>query len=361
MNGGYTVGEWSPTFKLFWELKVLTNITAHFITPSQGKEFTQGEKIRWSITYTGYISSQSLSWWEFGDINSNLLKIGRQPIIAGYGTNQRVEVIIKTKRRLGLVRNEYDDIIFEEAEEFKIDPDLLKSLIHQESLSPEGGTYHFKPNAYRYEPCIDYNYFSKINPSIGMTQEPYNHFTIRGKNLKGDNIPEGDKVSTLEPSYKQMIREGVLKKAHILKFDDNDPDLTLTELWRDNDAIQRWSRFIDPNSDWCRDLLIETNRNFTVQFLLTGSYGLSQVLYQTAIVLGFNQEKPNRSPYDLFIPDVGIHYGAKRLKKCYDTYKNWRTAVRCYNGSVTSEATEKYAKDVYDTFYLSNLYDLIIE
>ena len=89
------MGEWSPSFKLFWELKVLTNITAHFITPSQNQEFTQGEKIRWNIIYNGFLASQSLSWWEFGDINSNLLKTGRQPIIAGYGTNQSVEVVIK--------------------------------------------------------------------------------------------------------------------------------------------------------------------------------------------------------------------------------------------------------------------------
>ena len=350
------MGEWSPSFKLFWEIKVLTNITAHFITPSQNQEFTQGEKIRWNIIYNGFLASQSLSWWEFGDINSNLLKIGRQPIIAGYGTNQSVEVVIKGKRRLGLVRNEYDDIIFKEAEAFGIDPDLLKSLIHQESLSPEGGEYHFKANAYRYEPCIDYNYFSKINPSIGITQEPYNHFTIRGKNLKGDNIPEGDKVSSLNPPYKQMVKEGALVSRWALRFDDNDPNLTLTELWQNNDAIQNWTDNISPTG-WCKDLLNQASRNFTVQFPLSGSYGLTQILYQTAIERDFNRDKLNRSMYELFKPEIGIHYGAKHLKHCYDTEgggTDWQKALFCYNRS------DKYVTEVYNK-YLSDLYDFIIE
>ena len=334
MNGGYTVGEWSPTFKLFWELKVLTNITAHFITPSQGKEFTQGEKIRWSITYTGYISSQSLSWWEFGDINSNLLKTGRQPIIAGYGTNQSVEVVIKGKAKLGKKYNNYDDIIIEKGQQYGIPPDLLKSLIHQEAMKKydeQLGQRLFEARSYRYEAHKDYDWYSRQSPSIppvggwrGLANHPEHHFTIAGKVVTGESIPPGNQVPSGYCYWSSNTAAGPLK------FPNNKCEgVTAADLVA-----------LNPNQDWPQ----RPNWNFTAQLVLAASYGLGQTMYETAVNRGFDTRtesgKPARPVEDLFNPEVSIDLSAGYLKRQYQG--DWRLALFAYNGSYESPYPEEF-------------------
>jgi len=96
LNGGYTVGEWTPLFKLFWESRTLTSVTDSFANPTQGQQFTKGDKIRWMVTYIGHLQSQPLSWFELGNIDSNRFDAGNQIIKAGYGATASVSVVIKS-------------------------------------------------------------------------------------------------------------------------------------------------------------------------------------------------------------------------------------------------------------------------
>ena len=95
------------------------------------------------------------------------------------------------------------------------------------------------------------------------------------------------------------------------------------------------------------------DRRFTAQFLLAGSYGLTQILYQVAIAIerGFDSDTHDRSMYDLFNPEVGIHFGAKHLKSFYDgmAEQNWWWALYFYNGE--GPEAEKYANRVYYKIY----------
>jgi len=65
------------------------------------------------------------------------------------------------------------------------------------------------------------------------------------------------------------------------------------------------------------------------------SYGLMQVLYSTALNMGFSEKK---KPDMLLKPRPNIHMGTKYLRWCYDRYQEipeigdrWKFAVACYN------------------------------
>ena len=71
------------------------------------------------------------------------------------------------------------------------------------------------------------------------------------------------------------------------------------------------------------------------------SYGLLQILLETALELGFD-DRPER----LFIPQVGISWGAKYLQKCLRrSHGDYKLALAAYNGS--GSAATAYAEKVY--------------
>lgn len=90
-----------------------------------------------------------------------------------------------------------------------------------------------------------------------------------------------------------------------------------------------------------------TAKGFSYGPLAACSYGLMQVLFETALEVA----QFDGRPHDLFIPRVGLTIGAKVLKAYWmklggtpDTYKR---ALARYNG--TGEAATHYA----DTIYLA--------
>lgn len=57
------------------------------------------------------------------------------------------------------------------------------------------------------------------------------------------------------------------------------------------------------------------------------SYGLMQIMYPTAMDLGFNGQ-----PEELFIPEVGLRFGCLYLKKMIQRFGSLQTALGAYNG-----------------------------
>jgi len=248
-------------------------------------------------------------------------------------------VVIKQGDRLGTQYNNYDNIIIAKANQYGIPPDLLKSLIHQEAIKDTQQRI-FVTQSYRYEAHIDYDYYSGPNAVDRIFTHPNHHFTIQGKDTRGRTIPKG---SQLPSNYLAIARDYSFLSLNTTDT-NGDGNLTAAELVANNPRQGWYSR-----PDW----------NFTAQLVLASSYGLGQILYETAIGRGFDTRtesgKPARDVYDLFKPDVSIDLSASYLKGCYNSnQQNWKNALVCYNGS------QKYADDVSSTWE-SGVYKLITE
>ena len=260
--------------------------------------------------------------------------------------------VVKKKPTLGIENTIYDDFIIAESAKQGMPAPLLKSLIREES-----GT-KFNKDSYRYEPCIDHDWFSGLSPTIGLNNHPYHHYRLAGKNLAGTTITEGDQVKYLNPAPLNMAKSYT---DYTLKMNDpnNDGSLILKELWASNNSVQHWSKFCT---------LTESQKEFTPQFLLAASYGLGQLLYETAITHGFDTRTEGntaRNLYDLFQPQVSIQLAATKLEEGYikttpegnkcETNQDWWLALRNYNG--TGPKAEEYATRVCN-IYKSGMYNL---
>jgi soluble lytic murein transglycosylase-like protein len=85
--------------------------------------------------------------------------------------------------------------------------------------------------------------------------------------------------------------------------------------------------YLENNATW-QNLMIE--RNYTEK-QVSSSYGLMQLMYPTAWMLGFRED-----PEELYNPYKNIHLGTKYLKQLLDKYDgNHFLALAHYNGGST--------------------------
>jgi soluble lytic murein transglycosylase-like protein len=79
-----------------------------------------------------------------------------------------------------------------------------------------------------------------------------------------------------------------------------------------------------------------------------GSYGLMQLLFRTAVSLGFPND-PKRAN-ELFKPDININYGTALLEKLQNQYENVDDIYAAYNsGKVRKNAAGEYVNTKGDT------------
>lgn len=72
------------------------------------------------------------------------------------------------------------------------------------------------------------------------------------------------------------------------------------------------------------------------------SWGLMQVMGGVAREWGFT------GPFtDLWIPEVGVHYGMKHLKRFYDKHKNWPDTIASYNAGRPVRVDGRYVNQDY--------------
>jgi len=369
LNGGYTVGEWTSLFKLFWQLRTLTNITANFAAPTQGQQFIKGDNIRWTITYSGLLPTQPLSWYEFGDINSNRFDAGNQLIMAGYGATASVSVVINAKTTLG---GEYDhtgmdDIIIAKENKYGIPHGILKAIIHKETQMNL-----FDPQTSRYEPKRDFQDFSGYNadpayPTRNINTAPFSYYRLPGINTRGQIIEKGLRVDSLPRDYKTTLKniwdQGWQLRGIITtdRPEENGPPngiLTVDEIYaNDFDAdkgahTQAWPAFGPQREGY------NYTGNFTPQFLLSSSYGLGHVMYLESTEALDPQDnkiiKDSNSPHDIVDNiDLSIELAASILKSKSreivpnDDCAGWSATILRYNPDT------QYQKDVCG-LYMSN-------
>jgi hypothetical protein len=265
---------------------------------------------------------------------------GPSVITAPNSTNQRVVVEVK-KKQLGDKYTNYDKDLIDITASYGIPADLMKSVIYQESLHNEDeqlGQEVFQSRSYRYEAHKDFDWYARSqveakNTPItsdnkcnkewrGLTSFPENKFTIGGHLLNDIPVEKGDQLPN---NYKDWSR---YTSGGPLKFTSLNP--TAQELVNNNPKMGWTNRtpcWVGSGSPW----------NFTAQLVLAASYGLTQVLYETAINRGFDVRVDNGqsavSIEKLFDPKVIIDLSAKHLKKQYTTYGNWPQALESYNNS----------------------------
>ena len=79
-----------------------------------------------------------------------------------------------------------------------------------------------------------------------------------------------------------------------------------------------------------------------------GSYGLMQLLFRTAVSLGFPND-PSRAN-ELFVPDTNINYGTALLAQLQGKYENVDDIYAAYNsGKVRKNAAGEYVNTQGDT------------
>jgi hypothetical protein len=321
LNGSYTVEQWPSGWSNFWRSHLLPGLVATIATPLAGQVFQQGDIISWSTSY----NSALLDWNEELKLDSKNYKTGTIALKSGYGTNASVGVEVQ-KKQLGDIYIDFDAELINIANEYSIPPDLLKSVIYQESIKEYDeklGQYAFQPRSYRYEAHKDYDWYSgpSTTAKSRIEKHPEKYFAIGGQARHG-TVPQGVQVPP-KSEYLSWSRYMSGYRNGLNVNDGGDGNLTAQELL-DNNQDKFWKTYKGPTENW----------DFTAQLLLASSYGLGQVMYNTALTRGFDTTSSNeraRPITDLFDPEVGIRLTASYLVDKYSG--NWFNAVFLYNGA----------------------------
>ena len=121
-----------------------------------------------------------------------------------------------------------------------------------------------------------------------------------------------------------------------------DPDLVeaivLTESAGKTHAYryepQFWAKYLAPKPEWQHE---HPER-------VSASYGLMQVLYVVAKEVGFKQSAPEY----LFVPDIGLEFGCRKLRQLLDWSKgNREQALAAYNGGKKANTKPPYRNQTY--------------
>lgn len=89
--------------------------------------------------------------------------------------------------------------------------------------------------------------------------------------------------------------------------------------------------------------LVGSDLSVTEQVGQQISWGLMQVMGAVAREVGFRGWFPA-----LCVPETGLLYGCKHIKRFYDRYKNWQDAISSYNqGSPRKNADGRYLNQSY--------------
>ena len=340
LNGGYTVEEFPEGWRNLL-IKFTPGLTAIIVSPKNGDVFMVGQPFKWIADYKSS-SIPFVSWREEANLEGVLPEgtpSGPVTIWSGYGTGASVVVGIK-KKQLGEKYTDYDKELLNISTKYEIPPDLMKSVIYQESLhekDEQTGQTVFVARSYRYEAHKDFDWYARSQTDAqntpvtstnkcnrewrGITSFPENKFIIKGTRLGGVSVENGAQLPNGYKTWSQYTSGGPLKF-------DSSSNPTAQELVTKNPAMGWTNRtpcWVGAGSPW----------NFTAQLVLAASYGLGQVMYETAINRGFDSRTgANQSaiPVEkLFEPKVSIDLSAKHLKKAYDKYGNWPKALEDYN------------------------------
>lgn len=226
-------------------------------------------------------------------------------------------------------RTDYDSLIAWWANVYAVPVSLFKSQVNKESAG-------FRTNAFRYEPCnVDK---PQLESPGTIKSTPYNHYNLmipaswlNGPYRRGDKLVADDTVRCTQlyggaPALDKLNQDGCISAGEYITYRP-------TENWGNCTS----------SGDWI------------AQTTVASSYGLSQIMYTTAVQPGKWNGGNGGNPSRLFDPSLSLQLGARYLRKCFDKDTSgawdsrWRKALARYNSGY--DATDlspsyPYADDI---------------
>jgi len=213
---------------------------------------------------------------------------------------------------IGDTYNTYDEIIIARAHQIGIPPQYIKGQVEHES----GGM--FNPSAYRYEPIT--NDMKLIQPKISDTtkgyflkeqydSKRYGKYLFRPKDRLSTNLDLID----LRSLYKVQIGAGTPRSVPI-DYETTVKKNSYTPLYvRDllvYNPKQNWGKAENYNYYYNR------SGDKIAQTIISSSYGLMQIMYTTALDMGYTKSGEGKDPALLLDPETNITLATKYLVKC---------------------------------------------
>lgn len=223
----------------------------------------------------------------------------------------------------------YNSVVYDA--EYKSCNKLIIMAAHQSGLPPqyikaeiwqESNLHKFEATSYRYEP-----YWDRRNLRISASRSdvsPMKAMKVMKKYYFGpaSNVVTSDLIQ-LRSKYKLVLANGTLgpipnnyETGKVPK--KYTPLLGIDYLNGDPNNTQKWREYVGGVE---KPAVNSSNFGFVAQSVVASSYGMMQILYTTALEMGFvntvGKEKEGPNPQFLFRPALNIQLGSDYLAKQY--------------------------------------------
>ena len=231
--------------------------------------------------------------------------------------------------QLGNTHTDFDGLLMKYADRNGVPPQILKAQVAEES--------GFIPNAFRYEP-LSVDFGTLAAPIRGLAFAGLESASVRPWALgqssdcktvtvgQGANLDLSSLDATARQKYSlahdsqgtaicritntsQVIRPQSLTPKDVLPSMEN--------IFFTNDSSSSWTKIATNAGSSIRQRFAEYQIDhppFTAQTVIASSYGLHQILYQTAIAEGYkDQHNIGLPPRGLFVPSVSLDLGTEYL------------------------------------------------
>lgn len=213
---------------------------------------------------------------------------------------------------IGDANNTYDEIIISRAHQVGIPPQFIKGQVAQES------GVRFDPDAYRYEPIT--NDMKLIQPKISNSStsyafkdktdsKRYGKYLFRPKDRLSTDLDLINKRSR----YRVKIGTGTPELVPI-DYETKVKKNTYTPLYIRDLLVS------NPKQNWDEadnyQYYFDRSGNKIAQTIISSSYGLMQIMYTTALDMGYVNSGVGKDPALLLDPETNINLATKYLIKC---------------------------------------------
>jgi hypothetical protein len=195
----------------------------------------------------------------------------------------------------------WDDHIVKYAHRRGIPPQIIKGVLERET--------RFNPTVYRYEPfTTDWEEFSPNSKSSNLEKEPYKFYR-----METTTLARGAKLLPQDVDMRNTFDIQRQGDKSVRKVGNGDQYVTAWELYRYNDyedALNKIKPRFDQNwyeilSNVARKAAITTDPqtalNWSAQTTLAASYGIMQILYTSAVAVGWEGDRDgNKNPTTLW-------------------------------------------------------------
>jgi hypothetical protein len=236
------------------------------------------------------------------------------------------------KPTLGAGTDAYDDLIMQMADRNGVPPQLIKAQVADES--------GFHADAYRYEPLsFDFKYNRKGLNSIYAPLASW--LLAQSSDCQTATVPNGSSIASLADAnvtsrqiYGVMTAQSGTPLCRVTALPTQLPpvagissaqNLLSMEniLYTNDDCLYKsqcsyWAAknadFFDKFADYQWD-----HPPFSAQTVVASSYGLHQLMYETAVHMGYKANRIGLAPSGLFDPSTSLDLGAEYLARKYQS------------------------------------------